>query len=1026
MESILLGIIANFLTDFGKFSLRKIIGNINIQNQLELAYLNALKKWTINKDIRNKEEIWTNSRINQLIENSTKQEIPLNIDPGIRELLKLFQEEVLYQDEAWKYIQDLKFRSQLESINNIDNQLKLLVESAKNETLSTNQLIEHVELLSKTSLFQLNKISLQNDEIIELINKNSKIIPVDEGIRNWIEIVKYEERKITIDILNGKTFYDVKNNSLSNLFYQFIYNDTWVFRISGIISKIKNYDLPDASYQLKSLLNSLSHVRLDQKYSNIQYEILELFSELKPFSLINKESNLTENKGNKSLHVFRNLNSEISILHSLVTKPKFGKCFLLSGSAGSGKTHYISKCLEDQSLLKIILSEYNSDISLEDRLIQKVRDLCRQPLNGFDEMANLFNNEVSAKKIFIVIENIEKFQTNFFNQIFNLIDKTTVCQNVFWIITINYNFFDKVLEFENSFNKYIPNYKYPYILDKHLYEISGWINLDYINKVEQIGEKIIIQNALVDLPDERVNNFKNNLNKSKKSIEPFLAWIICETWNYGNENEIHDLIYLEIIAKLEESFRLRYDKSLSTFNTIQELLDYVSVLIIADQIVEINSVYLKNEVQKLAKNESILEEATHIINSLSNLLLLGLFRKNFIDLRNINLLYLNILPYWQYLIARSIVQINDFESEIEILKNFKNPSNESFKSFAENIGAFILLILDKEQQLYDGNMFFNRLKSILLNNIFPKSSFWFACLKMSMRSQKRIVLLIKELEIIPFDNKHDLFSYIQCIGFLKANNYRLHERIIDLIKYLNQISEHNLNTAVLVALKNIINQTTDLVTLFDSIQYLHGIEVLEIHDQLSSYIIDHSFKLTRDEHEVSVFLKNYLRENCDNSKPLITKMDDGRKTWKRYYVREWLIYHFCHHIADYLNERSYDFFKEIGFYRSKKGEFNYPIFIELERESNIAIGGLYQEAFLDQDNFLEFINRLYNSSDFIDKVNCFHIIRHTVPTHGSNKIKIDREFKPILKKIYNDYQLRHIRERFHEIFEYNKINNNMR
>jgi hypothetical protein len=978
MDPFLLGILVNITTSGSGQLLNKIKGKSSIKKQIELAFENANKRWISNKDIRRKEEIWTRDRLEQVRECYKSLDFS-QLDADIIELYKLFEEEITFQKEAVIYLDNFKQNKQLDSLVNIE------------------------------SIVQ---------EILKLVSQKNDEINIKEGIQNWNKVVQYQLKDINHNILNGHHSPDGSKSILSVHFEKFIEEAKWKFKIEDLLLKIKKQKASISTNLANQIFDNLLKTNLNENNEKVRLDLLDFFSEIKPIEFVNKEIlKCHKNKNNSDSQNYTIVKATLSDLNYLINNPQYGKCFLIKGSFGSGKTHFVYQMLKSHDFLPVYISSQDNSVSFSKNLINNINRLSCQNFVSFYDFVSFLQRVPFEKDILIVIENIEKFNKSFYDDLFSLMEASTSVPEILWVLSINSNYFDAASEYEHLFKKYIHHFKPTANIDFELLITGGWFDLNYINKLEKIGKRIITKDLNIDRSIEGINYYKGQDIESLNTVDPFLAWIIYEILSLDDKFNFIDFVLLEIIQKLYEYFRIRYDRNLSNFSSIVEFVDFTSSYILSHKQIKFNRIQLQNEIISLASNISDLQKSTETENTLKNLYNIGLFSRDFSTFEDINTIHLNTVVYWHFSVANKIIKAN----KINELDPFWASNDISLKIFAENVFEYLFLIQEHEIYSVKPVSYLASLFQLAISKNIPKSSFWFACLKMNKVTQEQAAIIIKNKGTSLFDNRHDLFALIQCIAFLKAENYKIEDKFDDYIYLSPKISEFNSASMLLFALRSIISECFDLNILFKSISHLHGIEFLDIQVPISKYIIDRAFTISKNTNEITTVIKAYLCENIHQSESFKAKMSDGQYIWKRYYIREWLIYFFFKKIVYDQELESYQYFKQNGFLTNHNNKFSDQIIHELKRESNIAIGGIYKNLTNNSNDFFEFLDELHRSKEFIDRENCFHIIRHTVPTHGSNKIFLDKKFKKYLINIFKDPMMTKIRKGFMGVFETNGI-----
>lgn len=384
-----------------------------------------------------------------------------------------------------------------------------------------------------------------------------------------------------------------------------------------------------SSYRTNNIFDSLLRTELNYNNEKVRLDILCFFSDIKPIEFVDKEyRNCVKNKNLNDSIKYLTIRNLLSELYYIIINPQYGKCFLIKGSSGSGKTHFINQMLKSYDFLPIHFVLQNINISFSKNLIHTINELICQNFESFRDFITFFQRNEIKERILIVVENIEKINKKFYNELFLLIEESSSVKNIFWILSINHNYFDTATEYEFEFKKYSHHYTSNNKVDIELLINACWFDLNYTNKIEEIGKKIITKDLNIDNSLMEVNYFKGLDIDSLNLIDPFLAWIIYETSSFNKSNFI-DIVLLEVVKKLDDYFRKRYDKNLSDFNSIIEFVDFTSNIILANQQIKFNRISLENEIAILASNISELQKSSVVKTTLQNLYNIGLFNRDF-------------------------------------------------------------------------------------------------------------------------------------------------------------------------------------------------------------------------------------------------------------------------------------------------------------------------------------------------------------------------------------------------------------
>jgi hypothetical protein len=99
---------------------------------------------------------------------------------------------------------------------------------------------------------------------------------------------------------------------------------------------------------------------------------------------------------------------------------------------------------------------------------------------------------------------------------------------------------------------------------------------------------------------------------------------------------------------------------------------------------------------------------------------------------------------------------------------------------------------------------------------------------------------------------------------------------------------------------------------------------------------------------------------------------------------------------------SYEVLIKHYWYNPKHHKIAKAVGIEMEREANLAFSALYRLHTIGERDFVKFAWMLAGSSHPGDRRNAVFIMKHTEWTEGFDKVRVGREFHPILEKLFMD------------------------
>jgi len=145
IESFVISVLANLATEGGKIALNKILKSDELETQISQAFDSALKKWTVNTGIKEKEKIWTTKRLNQLLNYLKNPDDVNQFEDSTLKLIEYFYLEIQKHETAWNFIQGEHFRTEISKLNSIEKHLEKLINDLKEERLTSDFVLEKLK-----------------------------------------------------------------------------------------------------------------------------------------------------------------------------------------------------------------------------------------------------------------------------------------------------------------------------------------------------------------------------------------------------------------------------------------------------------------------------------------------------------------------------------------------------------------------------------------------------------------------------------------------------------------------------------------------------------------------------------------------------------------------------------------------------------------------------------------------------------------------------------------------------------------
>ena len=153
LESFIISIVANLATAAGTKVVSLLIDN-STYRKIENAYSVALKSWSKNNDIAEREGVWTKKRLGELVLLMANPSNETEVSKGTLELLVLFKTELQKDTATWHYLQGEFYNNLMKSLLSIEKLVTILHQEIEQNKINPIELKNR--LIDQTS-FQVKK-----------------------------------------------------------------------------------------------------------------------------------------------------------------------------------------------------------------------------------------------------------------------------------------------------------------------------------------------------------------------------------------------------------------------------------------------------------------------------------------------------------------------------------------------------------------------------------------------------------------------------------------------------------------------------------------------------------------------------------------------------------------------------------------------------------------------------------------------------------------------------------------------------
>lgn len=788
----------------------------------------------------------------------------------------------------------------------------------------------------------------------------------------------------------------------------------------------------------------------------------------------------------------------LSAIRTQIHEPALARCFLLMGSFGSGKTHFIAELLShEQPPDRALVLPLRPDVchnSIDDAVTLTLRQATAIEWQSDEECFTCIEPKCAKADlpIFIVLDDFQDFlllRESFLQELRDYVGRRTLHRHVRWIIALDDSEYDRVSAHSDFFEQYsrvkrtrLRGWGASPFGERAPGEPrlgDGWWLLDRMNAESSLGLKIIHESleekpaALNAVQQDRLEQ-GDTLNTEVAS-NPLIAWTFVDLSDRIPIEQVTDLNYIEFVTSYWEQ-RCRSLRSVVAHPLpLEQGIDHVAEAVLKLGTLGPAALELTTSIVRDAEGKSEFADGELASAVLDALIQLGFIRKSYDSDALANKLTLTFEPFWALHVSRRLVARQSWPLEKEKLRSELHSSLDQCSyhhHFKQSMYQFLLLVLDirasgRGETLPPGLFSIGESPA----DILPPAAIWHAAPKARNYLCKQVVAESQRSSFRP-KRVGDLFACLHFLACLHNVNARPHERLQILRRQYEELAKHHLANYFVFLAGTCFRDTEDPEQLVSHLAFFHGCEDITIahayHSEQAAAVVAHLavyrlFELLPSQYDKIVQLvMGYLHKNSEGCH-MHTVEENGRRQWRRYFFREWVMFELAHQMTDELDCKSFDVLYNSGWFDKSLIRHRSSVPIEMEREATIALGFWYRtrrrrrlewedeydddmEDDYDEDTedeydedmeddydtgssdesdedcknpFEKLVERLAASPRKNDRELAFFLIYHTVPTSEDKDSVVAKAFHDVLVQLSRDEELNWLHNRFSRFFRAN-------
>ncbi|NTX08075.1 hypothetical protein [Myxococcus sp. CA040A] len=835
---------------------------------------------------------------------------------------------------------------------------------------------------------------------------------------------------------------------LADRWHKFLGARSWPTRLQERIGKLAQ--LGRGNEAIENLVQKLERLDLRQPYAAIgeqarRLRIQECHGQtlrlLKKARRQQRQPQEEEHLGLSEEAIQRQLR-ELGILEKFLDTPRYGRCFTVLGSSGSGKTHFVASILNGQLadkkvwVLPVTLGASSHEAGSQ--VLDAARAATQVIWTDFDQLNNFLRNQ--NLRLVVAVDNVHALArdaTPVWRRLVDLVRMSTVFECIDWVFTCLDTRYDDVADQEDFILSYGPDSG-----DEGTVSPSrggnerGWLMLDELNEQHHVGLRV-----LGEFGGGRIHVEEDTIDPSarRQLCSPFAAWILIDALKDEQKTvSVANLHYIDFMVRfwkgrVKRTPALRHAKGVDAVRRIAAWL-HLGMLergCAFETLMATTSDLLKQRKHRDGVIEA--KDVEHVLHLLRDANLLssaqnldsnhGGLQKEVVEFR--------FESFWHWTIASAICESSMGQNDLP--KRLESAVRQSARrESAEAIVEMTLLMDEFRHEPADAR---SRQTSALWKPVFADTrmltaAHWFAASKARPRTQRSLVDALSDHGPPSMDSR----SAFALLHFL-ANAVDVDRvKLLHLAKpHFKLFAEHKFGRFFLYVAERQLSDGTDPVCIARCMAAFVGAEDMAIEEPLARISMEALERAcTAPSEMVSLIMKHVcIAQDFRNVKELeprppridASTTDTTEGTIKRDW-REWVFHLLCERLLERYDVEAFKWLDAAGWYALKGEKIASGVRALMHRQANFAFGFWYRAPSRHEKRaaYDQLVDELSRHSELNKRKTAFFMVRHTVATYQQQEVLVDKRFRPILARLRADLELADFVRRWEAFFRFNLDN----
>jgi hypothetical protein len=832
-------------------------------------------------------------------------------------------------------------------------------------------------------------------------------------------------------------------------FESFLQDPVWHKKVERLVDRITGAPTGDEGVQ--ELQERLGSVDLTASYPTVLDGLRDALAHPGPKVIQNRIRRLESQAGHGpdagELAVLRDARDDLFELQEEVRQPRHGRCLLLLGEAGSGKTH-LSVAFQpdlaaaedqvpspDEEWRSLLLRVRRDDPggTLREKmegLLQRITGYGWKGLEHFQEglwRAESWLQERDARmshgvpRLVVVLDDLDRWlrtRAITMDELENLILETSRLHSLYWVLTLQHTAFPEVARHRDFWSAYawLKDGGREESASRARQQIGSWIDLDGLNELERLGIQLVEQVSEAEDGKPLPVGIRAGSPAERDLSNPQNAWTLLHC---RHELDVDYLINLNFIGYVERFWELRQkriDPAPLEPAVLQRLVGVATAVMAEGLGFQPLSTALASAVAQAEKGRSALQDPDKVETGIRILESAGLWQE--IETRDemgpVLGLELRNQFFWSFQVAQHLAGRLKSRDRWELGTLLPEGTDPYLR---EGVIEFLLL-LTNEGRLWQ--------QAVQLPGP-TRASAWIGAAKAEADIQRLVVDASREVEP---EGDREVFAFLYFVGEADPEVLSPMERLELLQPYFPTIAAAGQVDYFLHVLLKALERVESREELLGVLQRLVGVEVLGETRKAAYWIADAVVRVAGKEFERALeLLIDYARQESarigevpDPPPPPDAEREDGK-----YRLREWIFFATLDTGADIqIPNGPADLFEilwRVYWYDAHRLQVTLnPVGFEMEAQANTVLGYQYRQAsWEEREEYERMVADLAQAESWYKRKLAFFLIRHSVPTGGRRGVRVHDAFHPVLAALFLDPDSRVQKnvKRFYEDFRVN-------